>query len=444
MHRVSNEMLDSFNLADREQTLASLLKEAENTPGLLPPQGSHFNLHCHSFFSFNGYGFSPTHLAWQGRQLGLCAMAMVDFDVLDGTEEFLRVCRNLQMKAGVGMETRVFVPEFSEFEINSPGEPGVAYHVGLGFASSQVKDSSLLRSFKEKAQGRTRVVVEKVNTLLQEIALDYDRDVLSLTPAGNATERHVCAAYYLKSLDVFPDPEQCQQWWADKLQLPKAEIAALLDAPPSFQGVLRSKTMKQGGVGYVASKGDDFPTLEEVNRFILDNGAIPVLAFLDGTTAGEERMDELLAIMMKSGIGAVNIIPDRNWNIKDPALRALKVKKLDDFIKQARENDLPVIVGTEMNAHGQVLVDGFESPELSPYFLDFEEGVHFLHGHTVLQSMAGLGHSSAWSEASFNSRRERNRFYQSIGEVAAPDAVDHPVSLSAEDSPEEILRKFNR
>ena len=31
----------------------------------------------------------------------------------------------------------MFVPEFSTREINSPGEPGVCYQMGVGFASSQ-------------------------------------------------------------------------------------------------------------------------------------------------------------------------------------------------------------------------------------------------------------------------------------------------------------------
>ncbi|NLN93819.1 MAG: hypothetical protein GX130_11005 [Candidatus Hydrogenedens sp.] len=443
MHHDADLRLDSFHLEERKKALAEVFEKAQASSGLLPPFTDHFNLHCHSFYSFNGYGFSPSHLAWQGRKLGLRAMAMVDFDVLDGADEFLEASRFLGMKAGVGMETRVFVPEFAQYEINSPGEPGVAYHIGLGFTSSRVKDPGLLSSFKDKAQARTRAVVNKVNTLLQEIALDYEKDVLSLTPAGNATERHVCAAYYLKSLDVFPDAADLHDWWARKLDLSVEETAASIASPPVFQAILRSKTMKQGGVGYIPCQGEDFPVLKEVNRFILDNGAIPVLAFLDGTSSGEERMEDLLEVMMDSGVSAVNIIPDRNWNIKDPQTRALKVRKLAEFIQQARDHHLPIIVGTEMNAHGQVLVDGFDSAELRPYFQDFEAGMYFLHGHSVLQALAGLGHSSEWASTSFKSREESNRFYSTVGEMADPAAAKGNVVLSVNDTPGDILRKFS-
>ena len=39
---------------------------------------------------------------------------IVDFDVLDGLEEFWEASRLLDLKACVGIESRVFVPEFSD------------------------------------------------------------------------------------------------------------------------------------------------------------------------------------------------------------------------------------------------------------------------------------------------------------------------------------------
>ena len=52
-------------------------------------------------------------------------MGIVDFDVLDGVDEFLGACDAVGLRGSTGMETRVFVPEFADREINSPGEPGV-------------------------------------------------------------------------------------------------------------------------------------------------------------------------------------------------------------------------------------------------------------------------------------------------------------------------------
>ena len=50
----------------------------------LAPEADVANMHCHTFYSFNAYGHSPTSLAWLAKKLGLKLIGMVDFDVLDG------------------------------------------------------------------------------------------------------------------------------------------------------------------------------------------------------------------------------------------------------------------------------------------------------------------------------------------------------------------------
>ena len=73
----------------------------------------------------------------QGR--GLAAAGIVDFDVLDGVDEFLDAGRADRARSCCArLESRVFVPEFAELVINSPGEPGVAYHMGVGFPRGAV------------------------------------------------------------------------------------------------------------------------------------------------------------------------------------------------------------------------------------------------------------------------------------------------------------------
>ncbi len=166
MQQSMEQKLNSIDRQERNQAFKALVDSAASGEIALPEPGRAFNLHCHSFFSFNGYGYSPLGLAWCGRTLGISAMALVDFDVLDGVDEFLDAASRLGLRFGAGMETRVFVSEFAEDEINSPGEPGVAYHVGIGFVSSTVKDPVLLQHLKTLAQNRTRTIIERVNTLL--------------------------------------------------------------------------------------------------------------------------------------------------------------------------------------------------------------------------------------------------------------------------------------
>jgi hypothetical protein len=61
----------------------------------------------------------------------LFSVGLIDFDVLDGVDEFLAASRELDVRASCGVETRVVVKEMLDQVINSPGEPGIAYHLGL-------------------------------------------------------------------------------------------------------------------------------------------------------------------------------------------------------------------------------------------------------------------------------------------------------------------------
>lgn len=412
--------LNDFDRNTRRAALDALLAMAQNGDVQCAPQGRAFNMHCHTFFSYNGYGYSPSCLAWKGRVAGLYAMGLVDFDVLDGVEEFLEACDKSGLRACAGLETRIFVPEFASREINSPGEPGVSYHMGVGFVSGTVRDGRLLQELKRIAQHRNRSMVERINAHLEPASLDYGADVLPLTPMGNATERHVCMAFDKKAQAAFPDPEARAAFWAEKLGMAiDAVRAAMIDAPV-FQGQIRAKTMKAGGVGYVKPEGPDFPRLEEVNQFILENGAIPTFAWLDGSSAGEQALDELLDVMMASGVAAVNIIPDRNWNFKDPEVKRRKVENLYHFVETVQARHLPIVIGTEMNAYGQRFVDDFDAPELAPLIPAFLEGVHIMYAHTVLQAEAGMGYSSRWAKSHFSSVAAKNRFFARLGQRLAP------------------------
>ena len=119
------EQLDHFDLSMRQTALQELAELAQTGAVELPQARDIANLHCHTFYSFNGYGFSPSHIAWLGRKLGAKFMGIIDFDVLDGVDEFLDACDVVGLRGTAGIETRVFIPEFSQVEINSPGEPGV-------------------------------------------------------------------------------------------------------------------------------------------------------------------------------------------------------------------------------------------------------------------------------------------------------------------------------
>ena len=358
MENEVKQTLNSFDPAARRQALQAVRL-----------QNCAFNMHCHSFYSYNGYGYSPSMLAAIAKERNWRGVMLVDFDVLDAVDEFLAAAKFLGVPAAAGMETRVFVPEFADKEINSPGEPGIAYHLGCGFTASAVPESqkAFAASLKERAANRTRTLVEKVNTLLTETAIDFDAVAKKFTPAGNVTERHVCCAYRVAAEEKFSGKELAAYW--------QEKIGAFEADAVKMEALIRAKTMKSGGVGYVKADPESFPTLEEMNNFIKSCGATPTLAWLNGLSAGENDVEALLDLHQKYGAGAVTLIPDRNWRAADPEKSAKLVAELDRFVAACVARNLPLLAGTEMNAPGQLLNDDYTIPQLVKHLDVFCAGV---------------------------------------------------------------------
>jgi DNA polymerase III, alpha subunit len=347
--------LNDFDPQVRRTALQELAALAGEGAIPLPPEMEVANMHCHTFFSFNAYGYSPSALAWLARKHGFKLMGIVDFDVLDGVDEFLQACDLLGVRGSAGMETRVYIPEFSTREINSPGEPGIFYYMGIGFTSSQVPDAvaHVLTALKQRARRRNLDIIERVNDYLAPVTIDYEQDVLPLTPAGNPTERHIVMAYAIAAARMLPSPAH---FWAAKLGLRVEQTTELMGDVPAFHNLIRARLMKRGGVGYVLPSPDMFPTVEEVNELILACEALPCATWLDGTSEGEQAIEELLELLTGKGVVALNIIPDRNWNIADEGVKRVKLQNLYHVVRLAQELNLPFNCG-----------DGDEQPRAEDY-----------------------------------------------------------------------------
>ncbi len=435
--------LNDFDPAIRTAALAELCSRAAAGEIATGPEREVANMHCHTFFSFNAYGYSPSALAWLAARRGYKLMAIVDFDVLDGVDEFLSACDQVGVRGAAEMETRVFFPEFATREINSPGEPGVYYHMGIGFTSSQAPPSAagLLKDMRQRALQRNLEMVRKLNTFLAPIAIDYERDVLPLTPAENATERHLLVAYLHAAEQAVTDLDG---FWASKLKTTPEQIAQVRKDAPAFQNLVRARLMKRGGVAYAVPDHTSFPSVEEFHAMVEACQAIVCATWLDGFSTGEQSMAEELEILTARGAAALNIVPDRNWNIADADLRRVKVQKLYDVVKLAGQLDLPLNVGTEMNTYGNKLIDDFDVPELEPVREAFLDGAYFVYGHTVMQRALGYGYQSEWSKKYLPARREKNAFYTRIGRLIPPGAASlaRLKTLDSSLSPGDILNKL--
>ncbi|MBR2363586.1 MAG: hypothetical protein IKA79_00145 [Lentisphaeria bacterium] len=414
------EKFDSFDAEIRSNALKAFAAEYAGKDVKEIPDN---NMHCHTFYSYNGYGYSPAHVVAIAKEKGFYATGKVDFDVLDGVEEFLLAGKVLNVRTCAGVESRVVINEMIDEVINSPGEPGIAYHLGVGFTTEKLpaKAAEFLAKMKQAASDRTFGIVQKVNPALAPASLDFEKDVLPLTPAGNATERHVCAAYAAKAEELFPCEEKRAAFWAEKLSLDPAKAAALVKDTVKLQGEIRSKMMKKGGPGYVTPDPGSFPRIEDMNEFTRSCGAIPSIAWLNGESDGEKDPERLLDLHESKGAAAFNLIPDRNWNFADPAVKEAKVSKMHAILDACIKRDLPVFAGTELNAFGQKIVDDFSEPALAKYMTEFRNGAALLSAHTIL-APKGAGYLSAWAEKNFASRKEKNAFFVKFGNAVRPAA----------------------
>ena len=416
--------LNSFDPRERAESLRELADRVESGAISVPSAKREVNLHFHTFFSFNANGWSPSRIAWEAKKYGLEVAGIVDFDVLDGMDEFLRAGDLLHLKTTVEIETRVFLREYSGKVMTSPNEPGVTYFMAAGCFKRPPAGSEaerILTGMARTARARNLGVMERVNAYLGEVQLDYDRDVIPLTPSGNATERHMLLAYDLKANELLGDA--VAGFWSRKLEIPLDETRALIADAPKFHERLRSKLMKFGGVGYVPPDSGSFPPMEDAVKMILAMEALPMATWLDGTNDGEHDMMTLLDMMESKGIVGMNMVPDRNWNLKNPEEKRIKLANLGKAVRAAKAHDFPLCIGTEMNKAGLPFVDDFAAPELKEFVSDFLAGAAFYFGHTLLARYADVGFCGKAAKAAFGSdRRAKNAFFTKVGGLPMPSA----------------------
>jgi hypothetical protein len=268
------------------------------------------------------------------------------------------------------------------------------------------------------------------------LALDYEADVMPLTPEGNATERHLCLAYARKAAKDFPEESALRVFWGDKLGVSPEDLKDLPDGR-GMTDLIRAKTMKSGGAGYVQPDSGSFPKMAEMNEFVLKCGALPTFTWLDGNSEGEQAIEELIEIGRSTGVVVFNIIPDRNYTPGSPDQKLANLKKV---IRLTEELKLPLLGGTEMNSPGQKFVDDFDSPELSPFHPVFLRGSRILHAHSTLQKICGMGYLSDWANDQFAEVGAKNEFYAEFGDVFSPRADDRLAdALNSEMGAGEVL-----
>ena len=434
--------LDSFVPAERQEALRNLAATSGRGLGT----SLNVNMHFHSFFSFNAKGWSPSRIAWEAHNAGLYAAALCDFDVLDGMEEFLDACLTVGLRATVHVETRAFLKEFAHAEINSPGEPGVTYIMGGGFVKIPPLGSPqahTLQQLRDQASQRNQALVQRINPHMGKASVDYAQDVVPLSPGKCPTERHLVRAYITKSRAAFTTQEELVAFWAALFGKGADDARNLLEHAAALEERVRSKLVKQGGLGYEPPTVKTFPAVDDFVAWVRACGAIPMAAWLDGTSKGESDPVALLNCLRAKGVAAVNIIPDRNWNFTDAAVRTLKTAKLREYVEAAESLNLPINIGTEMNRDGLPFVDDLNGEPLKPYRELFVRGARVMVGHSILARYAGFSYVGGLADKEFASDVcAKNRFFASVGALPALTraVADQLVAMGENKASTEIRR----
>jgi hypothetical protein len=168
--------------------------------------------------------------------------------------------------------------------------------------------------------------------------------------------------------------------------------------------------------------------------------AIPMITWLDGSSGGESNPREMCEHLCAKGAGALNIVPDRNWNIADPDARAEKIGNLKAIVDVAVDMGLPVNIGTEMNKLGLPFVDDLDGSVLSEFKETFLSGARIMVGHTLLARYAAFPYMGSAAAAEFSGVAERNRCFESVGALAA--LSNDQADLLEEMGPERALSWF--
>jgi hypothetical protein len=415
--------LNSFDPEVRKNVLNSLITRSRQERVI----SDNVNLHLHSFYSYNAENWSPSRIAWECAKKGLFAAGIVDFDVIDGQQEFIRAGELLKLRTSIGLETRSFMTEYADKEIDSPGEPGVSYILAGGFMSEIPTGSPqavFLQYLRSNSESRNLALIDRINAHVPDIAIDYPTHVLPLTPSGNATERHIIKAYILQSEYVFKDAEKCVKFWQELLERSTDEVKKLFQNRASLEELVRSKLAKRGGVGYIQPGPDTFPKTEEFFAWAKQCDAIPMDSWLDGSSEGESDGKALLECSRSKGAQALNLIPDRNWNISDPALKKAKTSRLAEIIEIAESMHMPLHIGTEMNKAGLPFVDDLNGPVLRSYKDIFIKGAQVFAGHSILSRFAKFSYAGEKSSNTFGDDiLSKNHFFSSVGALPPLDAI---------------------
>jgi hypothetical protein len=375
--------------------------------GPRPRRGT--NAHIHTSESFSVFR-SPTEAVWQAVQEGVAVLGINDHYTVAGHEEFRRACAVAGIAAIFSLEAVAMDREATEagLKLNDPDNPGRIYLCGKGVTKVPLESSPEMRSvarMRAALERRNREMTGKVAQLFRD-RLGTDgpawKDVVALTPRGNATERHVAYAALLRLRELAANSGK---------PLSETIAACCGTAPPAggddatLQIFLRAKLLKAGAPCYVPEDAEAFVSVAELRRIFLAFGSIPTYPVLGNPVlAGERNIEALLDKLEALGFYAVEVIPHRNTR-----------ERLAEIVFTAQQRWWPVFNGTEHNTpETRPLLDPFAlDPEFEPWF---RQSTAVLLGHQRLVAQGEPGFVDLEGRPTISDAKARFEHFSEAGQ----------------------------
>lgn len=363
------EILEKLNAPNRGSRLANLKAVLGETR--FPPMAPQYiNNHIHTTYSFSPY--SPTAAVYAARMEGLCTAGIIDHDSIAGAEEFLAAAELAGMPATIGMECRVSMAgtRLAGRRTNNPDQAGISYMTIQSVPHDKIPVlDKFFAPYREARSRRNRKMVDNINALLPDLALDYDQDVLPLSLAqegGGVTERHLMYALAKKLVEqTGKGSALAERLTGLGIALSDKQRAQLEDTEYPFYEYDLLGILKGAFVGKIYVDADEeCPRLPEVVKLCREVDAALCYAYLgdvaDSVTGDkkaqkfeDDYLDDVFACLKEEGVWAVTYMPTRNTPAQLARLRSL-----------CEEYDMFQISGEDINSPRQsFVIKAMEDPQ---------------------------------------------------------------------------------
>ena len=321
------------------------------------------NGHFHTPFSFSAFTEIEQALKMAEAE-GVQVLGINDFYTIDGYAEFAELATKYKIFPLFNIEFMSLQKDLQEanIRVNDPANPGRTYLSGKGLTSPLVladKQMKLLRSVQQESNAQTAEMVEKLNTLLNEInaGFSFTFEGLKAKYAKNLLrERHIAKALREAIDGKFTTSEEKKTFYTKVFS--GKEVKSNLNDIASLENEIRGNLLKAGGRAFVPEDPKAFLSLEQVIDIIINAGGIPCYPVLlddaKGNITDYEADEEALYLMLvEKNIFSLELIPGRNT-----------FAVLKDFVTYFRSKNFMITFGTEHN-----------TPQLDPVKVTCSGGV---------------------------------------------------------------------